>query len=272
MLLFISQCPSTPDEWLKVAELFNTRWNFPNCLGALDGKHIQIKPPNKSGSTFYNYKHSFSIVLMALVDADYRFLYVDVGCNGRVSDGGVFGGCSLQQSMEKHADTFPAPKPVPGDQRPLSHFIIADDAFPLKENLMKPFSQRDMRLDHRIFNYRLSRARRVVENAFGILANRYRVFLTNIALAPDKVEKLVMASCALHNFLREKVGHTTNYDVEDALTHTVTPGRWRDDRVLSQATLPAGTNSTQRAKAQRDYLVNYVTSETGAVPWQNEMI
>ena len=67
------------------------------------------------------------------------------------------------------------------------HYIVADDAFPLQENMMKPFSHKDMIHQHRIFNYRLSLARRVVENAFGILSNRFRVFFTKIALEPSKV-------------------------------------------------------------------------------------
>ena len=90
LLLVFFQFPHTEEEWKAVAKGFQDRWNFPNCLGALDGKHIAIRPPRNSGSTFFNYKHSFSIVLMALVDADYKFIYCDVGCNGRVSDGGVF--------------------------------------------------------------------------------------------------------------------------------------------------------------------------------------
>ena len=70
-----------------------------NCLGDIDGKHVNIKTPVNSGSQFLNYKHSFSVVMMALVDADYKFIYCDVGCNGRISDGGVFGGCSLDEAM-----------------------------------------------------------------------------------------------------------------------------------------------------------------------------
>ena len=69
---------------------------------------------------------------------------------------------------------------------------------------MKPFSHKDMLVERRIYNYRLSRARRVVENAFGIMANRFRVFLTTIALAPHKVDELVLAACVLHNYLRDE--------------------------------------------------------------------
>ena len=131
------QCPSTKTEWKKVADLFQRRWNLPNCLGALDGKHIVIKLPIRSGGEFFNYKHTFSIVLMALVDADYKFLYMNVACNGRVSDGGVFEGCTLQQALARRSSMFPDQAPCPGDERHLSYYICADDAFPLKRNIMK---------------------------------------------------------------------------------------------------------------------------------------
>ena len=77
---------------------------------------------------------------------------------------------------------------------------MADDAFPLKENIQKPLGQAGLTHDTRIYNYRLSRARRVVENSFGILANRFRVFMTPISLDPAKVENIVIACCCLHNF------------------------------------------------------------------------
>ena len=85
--IFYFQVPATVTEWKKVAEGFWNRWDFPNCIGCLDGKHVLIRPPPNTGSAYYNYKHTFSVVLLALVDHNYKFLYVDVGCNGRISDG-----------------------------------------------------------------------------------------------------------------------------------------------------------------------------------------
>ena len=99
--------------------------------------------------------------MMALVDADYKFLYCDVGCNGRISDGGVFGGCSVDDAIRLNTINLPQPYPAPGDERPMSYFIVADDAFPLREYLLKPFPHRSLEVDKRVYNYRLSRARRV---------------------------------------------------------------------------------------------------------------
>lgn len=83
-----SHMPSPTEEmWLNTARRFEERWNFPHCIGAWDGKHIVIQAPPNSGSQFFNYKGTFSIVLLALVDADYKFLAVDVGGFGSNSDG-----------------------------------------------------------------------------------------------------------------------------------------------------------------------------------------
>ncbi|KAK6181839.1 hypothetical protein SNE40_009621 [Patella caerulea] len=223
--------PQAPEDWLKIANDFQERWNFPNTLGAIDGKHISLQAPPHPGSVFYNYKHFFSIVLMALVDADYQFIYVDVGCNGRISDGGVFAGSNLKGALDRRLANIPGKSPLKGDDtQEMSYHMLGDEAFPLREDLMKPFPFRNMSEEQRIFNYRLSRARRVVENAFGIMAAKFRIFLGRIILAPEKAESLVLATCALHNFLRSTrdaayIGPGTLDDEDEG--HHLIHGSWR---------------------------------------------
>ena len=201
--LFFIQVPSTEEEWINIAAQLNDLWNFPNCNGAMDGKHIQMRRPINSGSYYFNYKGFFSIVLLGLVDADYKFIYIDVGCNGRISDGGVYRNSSLSQALSENRLNVPAAQTVANSDVVLPYVIAADDAFPLKYHIMKPYPMRNLSKEQRIYNYRLSRARRIVENAFGILANRFRVFLSPI-LSPGNTEKIVLASCVLHNYLRTK--------------------------------------------------------------------
>ena len=197
----------------------------------MDGKHVLIRPPPNSGSYYYNYKHTFSIVLLAVVDANYKFLYVDVGCNGRVSDGGVFKNSSLFAALESKSLKLPSPEPLAGEDFQLPYMLVADDAFPLKENIQKQFGQTGLTRYTRIFNYRLSRARRVVENSFGILANRFRVFMTPLNLYPDKIETIVLACCCLHNFLcsqnQSSYAPKNTFNEEDTETNTIVPGDWR---------------------------------------------
>ena len=104
-----------PDEqdWKRIERKFATRWNFPNCCGALDGKHVVIQAPARSGSLYYNYKGTFSLVLMALVDADYRFFYVDTGDYGSNSDNGIFKVHFLDRPRSVESSTYLDPRLYP---------------------------------------------------------------------------------------------------------------------------------------------------------------
>ena len=95
-------CPKSPEEWKQVAEGFSRRWNFHNCVGAIDGKHVCIVAPKKSGSVFYNYEGFHSVVLFAVVDSKYKYLYVDVGAQGASSDGGIFAECRLRRGIDNN--------------------------------------------------------------------------------------------------------------------------------------------------------------------------
>jgi hypothetical protein len=194
--------PTTPEEWKAIAAQFANRWNFHHAVGAMDGKHIAIKCPRNGGSLYYNYKKFHSIVLLALVDADYKFVWVDAGANGSASDAQVFNGCELKAAIQHNTIGFPEDDPLPGDDKPIPYFIVGDDAFALRTWLMKPYTLRNLTHEQRIFNYRLSRARRIVENAFGILANRFGCLLTKMRQTPETVADIVLACCCLHNLMR----------------------------------------------------------------------
>ena len=204
--------PTSLDEWRNIAQNFYEKWQFPNCLGALDGKHIAVRAPPKSGSLYFNYKGFFSIVLLALVDASGRFLYIDVGAYGRNSDGGILSNSSLGEALNQDLLNLPNPTelPVPGASElgAMPYVIIADEAFPLTGNIMRPYPGKSIDRDKQVFNYRLSRARRIVEAAFGMLSQKWRVFDGKVRLDPSTTKVLVKTCCILHNLALESTVET----------------------------------------------------------------
>lgn len=199
-----SQTPTSEEEWRKIARRFEDRWQFLHCLGALDGRHCPIIKPTFSATEFYNYKQFFSVVLLALVDADYNFLYINVGAQGTASDGGVFAACSLKKDLDAGKLHLPPLQPLPGGTKPMPHVIVADDAFALSQNVMKPYpGVHEETSPEIIFNQRMSRARTRVEQVFGIVSSRFRVLRKPMHLNEETATIVILTACYLHNFIRK---------------------------------------------------------------------
>ncbi|XP_049316669.1 uncharacterized protein LOC125779377 [Bactrocera dorsalis] len=254
------QMPNNAEEWKIIAADFESKWNYNHCIGAIDGKHVNIIKPAKSGSYYYNYKKQFSIVLMAIVSANYEFLAVEVGMNGRASDSGIFGQSKFKYKYDEGLLNLPQPEKLPLSDDILPYVLVGDDAFPLLENLMKPYSRRNLNVEEQIFNYRLSRARRVVENSFGILANRFRILHTTMNLDPEKSAKITLACCYLHNFLiKTNSSVYLRNDVNNDCVHLV------DMQPTNYG------NITQNSANIRNKFCNYFNT-VGAVEWQNKFL
>lgn len=270
--------PSSPAEWTIISERFEQLWNYPNCLGSMDGKHVVIQSPIKSGSEYFNYKSFFSIVLFALVDADYNFIFVDVGCQGRISDGGVFKNSMLHKKLESGNMNLPPPKPLPGKNKEVPYVILADEAFALTKNIMKPYSGvHNIGSKERVFNYRLSRARRTVENAFGISSAVFRVLRKPLLLEPEKAELVVMTIVYLHNFLRKSKSSRNIYtppgSFDTELEGQVIQGSWRQEDTplssLHNIRLIPRRPPINAQEIREEYADYFLTN--GNLPWQNNV-
>lgn len=248
--------------WLKAAERYWELWNLPNCCGSIDGKHIRIKAPPKSGSAYFNYKGYFSIVLLAVADADGLLLSVDIGEYGRNSDGRAFRESAFGKALLNHQLDLPEPTPLPGENTNarFPYYFAADEAFPLLDHVMKPYPRRQLTDDKRIFNYRLSRGRRSVECAFGLLTSKFRLLETPICCDVEKIDNIIQAISVLHNFIRTHDGVFTNPTVQ-LKSHSV-----------DKSTAPSGRHQrpTNTALQLRNQLCNFFTHPTVALPWQND--
>ena len=171
----VLKVPKTEEEWKAVAESFNNRWNFPNGIGAIDGKRVLIQQPGNSGSHFYDYKGHNSVLLLAIFGSDYKCLWANVGANGRASDASIWKESDIKQQLSSPDNplNLPPPQALPGRTMPVPYLLTGDDAFSLTTYLLKPFPLSGLSEEQRVYNYRLSRMRRISENGFGILVSRY---------------------------------------------------------------------------------------------------
>ena len=207
--------------------------------------------------------------MLALVDGQYKFRWVVVGTAGSCSDAQIFNTCHLKRKIDDGTIGFLDPAPITQGGRDVPYFILADDAFALKTWLMKPYGRRMLTREERIANYRISRGRRVVENAFGILVSRFRVMMTTIELPPETVRDVVLTCVVLHNILRSQYqgqhgGQRPGGDDDDDV-----PG---DGRLIGGAAdFGRNRNPAREAKRLRDYLKDYFNNE-GSVAWQDGRI
>ena len=272
--------PSNEKEWEKYSNDFFNYWNFPNAIGAIDGKHVVIQAPANSGSSYFNYKKTHSIVLMGVCDAKYQFTLVDIGDTGRQSDGSVYANSQLGYAIENDLLSIPKAAQLPCSQKVLPYVLVGDDAFGLKMHMMKPFPSTMLPLDQRIFNYRLSRARRVIENTFGIVASRFRVFRRPIIANVEKVISVTKAVVILHNFLmKTNENNGYKYCPKTFLDHDgptgFVEGEWRRDVNDFQGLKPikkvGSNNYGKQAASVRNEFKDYFNKE-GAVEWQWNLV
>lgn len=268
--------PQDESAWREVAKTFD-KWDYPQCVGAMDGKHINLQAPIHSGSEYFNYKNFFSIVLFAVVDGNYNFIYANVGCQGRISDGGVFNAAHFKKCLDENKMHLPSTHVLSGQSEALPFVFVADDAFPLAVNVMKPFpGAHGKGSKERVFNYRLSRARRVSENVFGILTSVFRVLRKPMLLEPDTATKIVLAIIYLHNFLRKSSSKSIynppgTFDRECSDTGEISNGVWRRDEsnFSGMRTMKKiARKSRIDAEDVRNKYAEYFISLEGSVPFQ----
>ena len=237
----------------------------PHAVGALDGKHIAIKKSKKSGSEYFNYKGYFSLVLLALVDADYKFLWVNAGASGSSSDAQIFNHSKLKRRIENGTLGLPPPEPL-GTWGAKSTLLPAGDyTFVLMPWLVKPYSRCQLTREKRIANYRISRGRRVVENSFGILVKRFGVLLTTMEQRPKVLRDIVLTCVVLHNMLRSHQGAAVR---PPTLADYIQPPQGDQGEQRHQENF---RNTSREAKHQRDLLKDYF-NHVGVLAGQEDRV
>jgi hypothetical protein len=187
----------TDEQFAEIAEGFQHRWGFPQCVGAIDGSHIPIIAPQEHRNEYYNRKGWYSMQLQAVCDHRYRFWDIEVGWPGRAHDARVFSNSGLFHAAQDGTLFPPTTKRIGQTDVPLN--LIGDPAYPLLDWLMKPYPGAALDDDRTHYNYRQSRARMCIENAFGRLKGRWRCLRKDIENHTSLVPSMILACCILHN-------------------------------------------------------------------------
>ncbi len=246
----------TPQEWKRIADQFADHWQMFHALAVIDGKHVLIKCLRNGESLFYNYKGFYSIILLALVDADYKFLWIDIRQNGSSSDAQIFNQSELKESIENGMIGFAPADPLAQDDRLMPYFLLGDDAIALRIWLMISFSNRNMSDVQRIFNYRLSQGQGI---AFSILANQFQCVLSPLLQQSNTVNSIVLACVCLHNLM-----HMCYPGLQNALLdqegeqYQVILGSWRNGANLQDVDNLVGGNRISRM-SKKHVFFNYLT-------------
>ena len=227
---------------------------------------IAMRKLNKSGSVYYNYKGFFSIICLALAGRDYKFMWVDIGANGSTSDCAMFNDSELKDGFESNDTGLSPPDHLINEHLDVPYYMIGNNAFPLRTWMMKPYSKCGLSNEERISNYRLYHARRIVENAFGILANHFQCILGTMRQQLETVKSIVAACICLHNLMRTCYAGLQNAVMDqDDNEHRPIPGAWKNDAQVpaDMTEVRTGNHDTLNAKRQRSYLTHYLNSRIG---------
>ena len=192
--------PASEEEMKKAIQEMDMIWQATGAFSGLDGCHIPIKCPSGGGESrkeYYNFKNFYSVVLMGLLDAKYRFIWASAGLPGSTHDSMIFQTTKLYNRIVNENYLPRVSTKVNGHNIP--PIILGDSAFPHHSWLQKPYSNANLSEKQAYFNYRLSRGRMVTECAYGQMKGRWRVLYKKCESEPESMKDMILACVVLHN-------------------------------------------------------------------------
>lgn len=210
---------------------------------------------------------------MAIVNDNFEFIYLSVSSHSRANDSGIWESSDFNSKIQSNALNIPMDYNVHGSKSKLPYVFIGDKSFPLRNNLLRPFALRVLPYDEKVFNYRLARARRVFDNAFGVLTNRFQCFHRPIALDSNRVDSILLAACTLHNFLLRNVRDYVDLmilDYEDTESGSIIHGTRIESAALLDLSLTT-TSTTNNGKIVRNEYKKFFI-DAGKVSFQDRML
>ena len=223
---------------------------MPHTIGCIDREHVRIECPKLSRTLYYNYKGFYSLVLMAVCDANYCFSLIDIGQYGSNNDSGVLAASKMGQLFEDNEmNLLSSSKISESDDFDFTYFLLGDEIFLLRH----------------------SRARGCIENAFRILSARWRIFQKKIRATVKHFESYTLACLALRNYLcqTKNAGYSPSGFADS-------PFEWQSlnnrNNAFEDLSRTYGSRVAREALEIRSELKCYMNSQEGSLPWQVDYI
>ncbi|XP_067615356.1 uncharacterized protein [Eurosta solidaginis] len=261
-------------DWRKISEQFESEGLLPNCVGAIDLRTIQLRCPKKDLVSFYQKKGKYIFSIFGACDAKYKFTGIDVAVHQNKEVGEVWT-TGFESKVIKGLLHLPERKFLPNSNIRFPYYFVGDSTCALKPNIMRPFpdiSSKYKRDNIETFNWHLNRTYQKIDNTFGVIAARWKIWTTPMVMAPKKMEIVVKATILLHNFALTH--DTTSYMpfgyVDRYEGDTLIRGDWRHDIVpLMKPRKIYANNSTKVCFNLRNILSEYLGSTARDVNLKN---